>query len=216
MAEAIEGEQLVVERGGRAIISGLSFRATAGRALLLLGANGAGKTTLIRACAGLLPARSGRIALRGGDPELTIGEQCHYVGHLNALKASMTVRENLMFWAEFLSSAGVSSGVARPRDAVARSLERFRLTSLADAPAGYLSAGQKRRAALARLLVASRPLWLLDEPTVALDIEMRELFVEVVDEHLKAGGLVVAATHLPLPFSASEELRLGAGTEVFA
>jgi len=216
MIETLSGTDLVLERGGRVVLLGVSFEAVAGQALVLTGPNGAGKTTLIRACAGLLPVSSGQISLVGGNGELTIAEQCHYVGHLNALKTSMSVRENLLFWAAFLKIGSTETRLedtgqtdkGSVRALVDGALEWFRLRDLADVPSGYLSAGQKRRAALARLLVARRPVWLLDEPTVALDAQMRDLFVDVVDEHLLSGGIVLAATHLPLPFRTKRELRL--------
>lgn len=205
-AQALTGHDVTIERGGRIIVSGLSFRAEAGTALLLTGPNGVGKTSLIRACAGLLGLEQGTITLEGGDPELAVGEQAHLVGHLNALKPGMTVRENLLFWNEFLGQDGAN----RPRRLarIEDLLDRFLLHPLADVPCGYLSAGQKRRTALARLEAAARPVWLLDEPTVALDSFMRDLFISIVDDHLRDGGIVVAATHLPLPFAASAELRL--------
>lgn len=200
---ALVADRLEIERGGRMILAGVSFTAKAGRALVLKGPNGAGKTSLIRACAGLLPPRAGRINLEGGDPDLEIGAYTHYVGHLNALKPALTVRENLAFWANFLG-AGSEHG-----ERVEAALERFTLQPLAEIPTGYLSAGQKRRTALARLLVAPRPVWLLDEPTVALDTRVQELFTSIVDDHLRAGGIVVAATHQPLPFSDSEDFQVG-------
>lgn len=207
MAIVLSGEDLAIERGGRLIAAGLSFKAEQGAALILVGPNGAGKTSLLRAIAGLLPLAGGLLRLEGGNDELTIGEQAHYIGHLNALKPALTVRENLMFWAGFLSADGITQSYRYRRiDAV---LDRFLLHPLADIPCGYLSAGQKRRVALARLMAVDRRVWLLDEPTAALDDFMCRLFTDVVDEHLCDGGIVIAATHLPLSFITSEELALG-------
>lgn len=192
-------ERLVVERGGRRVLSELSLAVAAGEALLLTGPNGAGKTTLLRSIAGFLAPVSGHIALAGarGEP---IAEQAHYVGHTNAVRLTLTVAENASFWARYLGG---------PEAWVAPALERFGLASLAAVPTGYLSAGQKRRLALARLLLARRPLWLLDEPSTSLDATATRVLAGVIDEHVGAGGLVVAATHLDLGLARSRELRLG-------
>jgi heme exporter protein A len=183
----------------------LSFRIAGGQLLLLTGPNGAGKTTLLRTIAGFLPPAAGRVTLSGGDPEFTLAEQMHYIGHLNAVKASLTVAENAAFWAGFL---GGSSAL------VDRALARFGLAALADIPARFLSAGQMRRLGLARLLVAQRPLWLLDEPTAALDAAAASILAEAVDAHVQGGGLALVATHLPLGLSGARELRLGEPAEV--
>jgi heme exporter protein A len=214
MARALCGEKIELERGGRRLLTGLTFRVEAGSALLVTGPNGVGKTSLIRVCAGLLKQRGGDVTLEGGDPELTVGEQAHLIGHLNASKPEMTVRENLTFWAEFLGQE--RGGCSRGGEWIDDVLDRFLLHPLADIPFGYLSAGQKRRAALARLVVAHRPVWLLDEPTSALDSFMRDLFVSIVDEYLRDGGIVMAATHLPLPFAMVTELRLRRSMEASA
>ncbi len=195
----------MVARAGRRIIDGLSFEVPTGEALLLTGRNGAGKTTLIRCLAGYLAQVSGAIALHGFDTERDFREACHYVGHLNANKSSLTVVENLRFWQAYL---GPAEDPGQADDQLWTALERFEIDPLADIPAGYLSAGQKRRLGLARLLVAARPLWLLDEPTVSLDSRSTELLAGIIDEHVAAGGLVVAATHLPLGLVAARELRL--------
>ncbi len=195
-------DQLEVARGARVIIRDLSFVVGSGEALLLTGPNGAGKTTLIRALAGYLAPSAGTVRLEGGDAEREIAEQCHYIGHLNGTKASLTVEENLSFWVDYLGGEG---GGGRLDDA----LDRMNLLDLADIPAGYLSAGQKRRLGLARLLVAERPVWLLDEPTVSLDSASVSLMASIVDEHVGKGGLVVAATHIPLGLARTKELRLG-------
>lgn len=217
----LSAENLKVSRGGRLVLDGLSFKIDSGEALLLTGANGAGKTTLIRTIAGFLQASSGRLSMSDGDATVEIAEQCHYVGHLNAVKASLTVAENLAFWAKFLgaaaqSPAGAMTDSDAPRSAeqnqaktVEMALQRFNLTALRHIPAGYLSAGQTRRLGLARLLVVARPLWLLDEPTVSLDKASQAILARAVNEHIAAGGMAIAATHLPLGLADPRELRLG-------
>lgn len=200
----LAAESLVLVRGSRTIVDGLSFTVPTGRALVLTGPNGAGKTTLIRAIAGFLAPASGTVRLDGGDPERTIGEQSHYVGHLNGMKSSLTVEENLAFWALYLRGE-----TAVPlADRIARALADFDLDVLRDIPAGYLSAGQKRRLGLARLLVSHRPVWLLDEPTVSLDTRSSELLAAAVDRHTASGGIVIAATHLALGLARVDELHL--------
>ena len=199
-------KDLVVARGGRRIIDGLSFAVGAGEALLLTGRNGSGKTTLIRTLAGFLAPVSGSITLQGFDAERDAREACHYVGHLDANKASLTVVENLRFWQSYLGDDSEAGGVSK---ALWSALDRLELAPLADIPAGYLSAGQKRRLGLARLMVARRPVWLLDEPTVSLDVQSTALLAGIISAHVAAGGIVVAATHLPLGLATSRELRLG-------
>lgn len=199
-------KNLVVARGERTIIKDLSFKANAGDALLLTGPNGAGKTTLIRTLAGFLTPSTGDIQLVGGDPERDAAEQCHYVGHLSGIKASLTAYENLLFWARYLAGDG-----AADRETVTRALAAFRLGSLADIPAGLMSAGQKRRLGLARLLVAVRPVWLLDEPTVSLDAASTDTLAGHIKAHLSTGGILVAATHLPMGLEAPKTLHLTNG-----
>lgn len=201
-------DTLVLARGGRTVVDRLSFTVDAGHALVLSGANGAGKTTLIRALAGFLLPVEGQIVLEGGSADRTPAEQCHFVGHQNGMKSSLTVEENLLFWADFLRAPGAGPGVEPPKR-VADALTRFDLEPLSDIPAGYLSAGQKRRLGLARLLVAERPVWLLDEPTVSLDTRSAGLLAALVNAHTAAGGIVVAATHLDLGLDRADELRLG-------
>jgi heme exporter protein A len=186
-------------RGGREIFAGLGFEAAAGEALAVLGRNGSGKTSLLRLIAGLLVPADGTIALEGGDGELTLPEQCHYLGHRDALKPALSVQENLSFWADFLGGE---------RCAAAESLTTVGLDHATHLPAAYLSAGQRRRLSLARLLTVRRPVWLLDEPTTALDAAGQDMFARLMRDHLGRGGLIIAATHAPLGIE-SRELRIG-------
>ena len=192
-------DDLVVRRGDREVISGLSLRLNDGEGLLLTGPNGAGKTTLIRAIAGLLRVDAGTMRLAGAAEPEVIGPNCHLIGHQNGIKATLTVIENLGFWSKFL---GDGSGVEA-------ALDRLGLADIEDLPAGYLSAGQKRRLGLARLLVAKRPLWLLDEPTVSLDASSTHILEDMVAEHMAGGGMAIAATHIPLRLAVLRELKLG-------
>lgn len=202
----LHADNLTVERGTRTVIASLTFTANAGEALLLTGPNGAGKTTLIRTIAGFIAPMSGSVTLKGDASDRDIAEHCHYVGHLTGIKANLTAAENLAFWAEYLDGGATARPVAQRVD---DALEAFGLLSLADYPAGLLSAGQKRRLGLARLTVATRPVWLLDEPTVSLDAASTALLARLIQEHLAADGLVIAATHLPLGLEAPSYLRLG-------
>ena len=204
-------DNLSVSRGGRTIIDGLSFQVTSGEALLLTGPNGAGKTTLLRSIAGLIKPEAGLIAIDGGDAEATVSEQCHFVGHLDAVKPSLTSSENLAFWQAALTDdppGATAAAAARPTGSPTQALDRFGLANLGDVPAGYLSAGQKRRLGLARLLVAYRPIWLLDEPSVSLDSASVATFAAIAAEHLASGGIVLAATHMPLGLIGARELAL--------
>ena len=208
-------EGLDAERGGRRVLAGIGFRLEPGEGLLLTGPNGAGKTTLLRTLAGLIRPASGRILLQpasspGGAPtddDAPVATLTHFIGHLNGLKASFTVRENLAFFAGYLAPAG-DGDRARRVARIDAALERLNLSSLAEIPAGYLSAGQKRRLAIARLAAAARPLWLLDEPSVSLDEASRNILAGLVDQHLADGGIAIAATHLPLGMAITRELRL--------
>jgi heme exporter protein A len=186
-------------RGGHEVFSGLDFDAAAGEALAVTGANGAGKTSLLRLIAGLLAVSGGSIDLAGGDGELTLAEQAHYLGHRDALKPSLSVVENLSFWGDFLGPGVLSAATV---------LAAVGLDHATHLPAAYLSAGQRRRLSIGRLLAVRRPVWLLDEPTSALDTAGQELFAGLMTDHLGHGGLIVAATHTPLGIPA-RELRIG-------
>jgi heme exporter protein A len=186
-------------RGGREVFSSLTFEAPEGELLMVTGRNGSGKTSLLRLIAGLLVPAAGSLLLEGGDAELTLAEQAHYLGHRDALKPALSVAENLRFWGDFLG--GEAS------DAIA-SLTAVGLDRTAQLPAAYLSAGQRRRLSLARLLAIKRPIWLLDEPTTGLDASGQDMVVGLMRDHVGSGGLIVAATHAPLGLAA-KELRLG-------
>ena len=203
LALVVDG--LAAERGGRAVFAGLSFAAQGGEALAVTGRNGAGKSTLLRVLAGLLRPSAGRIALDppdARDPDTPVAERAHYLGHLDALKPALTPLEHLATMAALLG--GTRSDVATPEEA----LERVALGHAADLPCATLSAGQRRRVALARLLVAVRPLWLLDEPSTALDAASQEVLLGMMRDHLAGGGLIVAATHGPLGLDGIREIAL--------
>lgn len=170
---------LAVARGGLRAVEGVSFDVAPGQALILRGPNGVGKTTLIRCLAGLQPAVAGTIE--------TFPDSIAYAGHADGLKPALTVTENLRFWANVFGGGSINAA-----------LEGMNLTALRDRPAHMLSAGQKRRLGLARLMVTGRPLWLLDEPTVSLDTASVALFAEMLRAHLAGGGGAVMATHIDL------------------
>ena len=192
--------ELACVRGGRHVFSNLCFAVAAGNALAVTGPNGAGKSSLLRLIAGLLRPAGGLLVFEGGDPELGIGEQAHYLGHQDALKPTLTVAENLAFWTGFLGGEAGS---------VEAALAAVGLGRLDGVPASYLSAGQRRRLSIARLLAVKRPLWLLDEPTAALDAAAQVLLADLMRAHLAGGGLILAATHGSLGLDGAAELRLG-------
>lgn len=205
----LEVVDLSVARGGVPVLAGVSFRLDPGAALVLRGPNGAGKTTLLRTVAGLQPALSGEIR---GAP----GDVVAYAGHADGLKSMLSVAENLQFWADLFGHRG----------GISPALQAYGLETLAARRAGQLSAGQKRRLGLARLMVTGRPVWVLDEPTVSLDDASVGRFVAVMRAHLAAGGAALMATHIDLRmdtareldvsgFAAPPEASLGASDEAF-
>lgn len=194
----LSGRDLTAVRGERTVFSGVSFSVAAGEALAVTGANGAGKSTLLRLIAGLLAPRAGSVALDPA-PEGGVAASLHYLGHLDGLKSALTVRQNLDFWRTLWRGSPVDAA-----------LERLGLGALADLPAGILSAGQRRRTAIARLLVAPRPLWLLDEPATSLDAGAEAALGGLIGEHLAGGGIAVVATHRALPLAEAATLALGA------
>ena len=191
---------LTAVRSGRLVFRDLGFTLEAREALSVVGPNGSGKSTLLRIIAELLPAEAGTITLDGGEEGEPISERVHYLGHRDPLKPTLSPRETLLFWQRLLG---------QPRLTPEAALDRVNLAHATDLPSGFLSAGQRRRLSLARLLVSYRPLWLLDEPSAALDRVSSELFESLVQSHLTDGGMVMAATHLPFGFQ-TRTLDLGA------
>ncbi len=191
----LTAEKLAARRGEDLIFVDISFELRAGDAMVLTGRNGSGKSTLLRVVAGLLRPDRGKVEFRFRDGEETrpAREASHYLGHRNAMKQELTVRENLAFWRDFLGDAEGGAGLS-----VEEAAESVGLGSIAHLPYGYLSAGQQRRFAMAKLIVAHRPVWILDEPTAALDASADEMFAGLVYAHLAKGGIAIAATHQPL------------------
>jgi heme exporter protein A len=195
----LAGRGVKCVRGGRDVFADLDFDAREGEALAVTGPNGSGKTSLLRLIAGLLTVAGGSIDLEGGEPELTLPEQAHYLGHRDALKPALSVAENLSFWRDHLGGEAADAKI---------SLSTVGLDHAAHLPAAYLSAGQRRRLSIARLISVKRPVWLLDEPTNALDAAGQNLFARLMADHLSRGGLIIAATHTALGIPA-RELRIG-------
>ncbi|MBY0381119.1 MAG: heme ABC exporter ATP-binding protein CcmA [Xanthobacteraceae bacterium] len=193
------GQNVTCVRGSREVFAGLDFEVAAGGALAVTGPNGAGKSSLLRILAGLLPAESGTIRFDGGNAELPLKEQAHYLGHRDPLKAALSVRENLAFWQAYLGGEVADMTTA---------LAAVGLDAIGDLPAAFLSAGQRRRLSMARLLAVKRPVWLLDEPTTALDSAGQISFAAIMQSHLASGGHIVAATHAPIGIP-TNEIRLG-------
>jgi heme exporter protein A len=198
----LEARDLACVRGGRSVFSSLSFRLEPGRLLAVTGPNGAGKSSLLRLLAGLLRPAAGRIRFEGGDEDASV---IHYLGHADALKPALTLRETVRFWGAIYRQQG---RVALDDD-IDEAAETAGIGHALDLPVSVLSAGQRRRAALARLLLAPRPLWLLDEPTSSLDSDGQTLLGRLMEHHIARGGLIVAATHQAMPLAAHATLDLG-------
>jgi heme exporter protein A len=201
----LSAENLAARRGEDLIFSNVSFGLEGGDALVLTGPNGSGKSTLLRVVAGLLRQEKGRVLLSdaNGDSDRLPSEASHYLGHRNAMKSELTVAENLAFWKAFLGDMAGGAGLGTEDAAAA-----VGLANITHLPFGYLSAGQQRRIAFAKLLVAHRPIWILDEPTAALDMSADQLFTDLISAHQKKGGIVLAATHQPLGLENVREMRM--------
>ena len=191
----LEAKSLACERGGRTIFRELNFAVKSGEAVELRGLNGAGKSSLLRLIAGLNRAAEGALTLGGATHE--IAELSHYIGHQEAIKPALSVRENLDFWSHFMG--GNTQNALVP----------FKLERLADDEAALLSEGQRRRLALSRLIAVKRPIWLLDEPTVGLDVTALDDLRKVMQSHLNSGGLIIAATHATLGLAKISTLAIG-------
>ena len=199
---AVEARDLACVRSARLVFSGISVRVPAGVLCAVTGPNGSGKSSLLRVLAGLLRPAAGTVTYDGrGDDEPFV----HYLGHADALKPTLTLREVLRFWAALFDAQG-SQGSRDPA-AVAESVG---LAHALDFPTGVLSEGQRRRAGLARLRLSARPLWLLDEPAASLDRDGDALLGRLMADHLAGGGMIVAATHQQLPLAPGRVLELGA------
>lgn len=194
---------VILARGERRIVGPLSFDLSAGQSLAVRGPNGAGKSTLLRALAELLSVESGTIELTGQDrdDDAPRGEHCHYFGHLDGLKSALSVAENLSFFKQLY-------GTGSSFMSIEEALQKVALAHTSALPVAYLSAGMRKRVALARLLLNKRALWLLDEPTSALDTASQERLGTMMQDHLSAGGMIIAATHLPLPGGTESVLNL--------
>ncbi len=193
MISRLDIADLALSRGGRPLFSGFNLAIEAGEVCALVGRNGAGKTTLLKAVAGLVSPDAGTIAFGATDPAEARAQDLHLLGHLDGLKTGRTAREELAFWSRWLGGSDQDARAAA---------ERLEILPLLDLEVRRLSAGQRRRLALARMIAAPRPIWLLDEPLSPLDAGWRIRFGEIMGEHLKAGGLILAAVHDPLPLPA--------------
>lgn len=206
-SNGLDARECTVYRGGHLLIEDVSFNVSGGAALWLKGKNGSGKTSLLRAMAGLIPLADGQITL---DEEELRECELHYIGHQDGLKARASVYENLEFYAALFEAPHLALKFQRKQE-ITRILKDLSLTSKVDAYVTDLSAGQKRRLALARLLIAPRPVWLLDEPLTALDDQGRDYLYKIIDKHCAGGGIVIAASHEPLD-CATRSLTLGQAT----
>ncbi len=201
----LTAENLSARRGEDLLFANISFWIGPGDGLVVTGRNGSGKSTLLRVVAGLLRPQTGSVRWTSQTAETgtRAAEVCHYLGHRNAMKPELSVRENLAFWKSLLGDVEGGRGLA-----VGEAADAVGLGGIVHLPFGYLSAGQQRRMAFAKLLVSHRPVWLLDEPTAALDSAAETVFTSLIEKHLAGGGMVMAATHQPLGLGDAKELRM--------
>ena len=197
----LKAENLAGERGGETIFANLSLAVETGETLVVTGPNGSGKSTLLRIICGLLQPEAGSVELADDSEVLPVRAACHYLGHQNAMKPALSVRENLSFWQKFNG--------ARAFD-IDEALDAVDLPGVEYLPFGYLSTGQKRRVSIAKLLVSHRPLWIVDEPTAGLDKASEVRFAELMRKHMQQGGMIVAATHIPLGLDGVKTLDMAA------
>lgn len=197
--------QLSCRRGGRTVFADLSFQLPAGGIAHVRGVNGAGKSSLLAIIAGFLPPDQGEVTLGDSSlPPSRYAEQIAWLGHTTALKPALTLRQNLLTWLRILG---------RPSDALEPALVAFDLAPRADTPARFCSAGERQRAALARIVAADRPLWLLDEPTTALDQAGRDCLTHALTQHAAAGGIAIIATHSAIEPRPTATIQLGPRAE---
>lgn len=198
-------KNLSVDRGSRKIVKDVSFDLNEGDALIVTGENGAGKSTLLRAVAGLLPIAAGSLEVDGLEAATTrdipVREYCHYLGHKNGFKDALSVRENLEFWQGFSGELNYSINEA---------LEFVGMLHTIDIPYNYLSTGMKRRVAISKLLINDRPIWIADEPTAGLDGPSCKMFADLCQVFCEDGGILIAATHLPLGIKGAKSLEIEA------
>ena len=197
-------ENLSLSRAGQEIVTGISFELSAGDALIVTGENGSGKSTTLRGVAGLLPLSGGSVTLldeTGKQFEGETREYCHYLGHQNGMKPALTVHENLDFWQKFCGEPDLT---------IEQALEEIDLAHTIDLPFSYLSAGMKRRVSIARLLVCDKPIWIVDEPTAGLDAQSVQMFTNLCKAFCEDGGILIAATHLPLGIETEKTLEIKA------
>jgi heme exporter protein A len=201
----LSAEILSARRGEDLLFRDISFVLNTGESLVLTGRNGSGKSTLLRVVAGLLRPETGNVTWNSDRAEagMRAAEACHYLGHRIAMKAELTVFENLSFWKSFFGDFEGRRGVT-----IGEAAEAVGLADIVHLPFGYLSAGQQRRMAFAKLLVSYRPVWILDEPTAALDVNAEEVFTTLIKMHLADGGMALAATHQPLGLPDAKEMKM--------